>query len=280
MKPRAAAEQGTRGNTRKTEALRRLAIHGFDAVAGSHNFFALLEFDITRLRGLLREQRVHGDGGSLFAFLLKAIGHALALHPECNAMVNLRRTTTFGEVDIAIPVEVVVDGTRVNRQYIIRTITAQTVAEVDREIETARENREGETGFLSSRTAQRLLAALPRCIVHALFGLVLRNHQRVRELSGTVFVTSVSMFTNVPGAIIPFVGGPKASSFAIGSAMKKPMVHRGSIQIREMINITVSFNHDAVDGAPAARCINTLRRLIERDYTDLLGPATHHAPSS
>jgi pyruvate/2-oxoglutarate dehydrogenase complex dihydrolipoamide acyltransferase (E2) component len=95
------------------------------------------------------------------------------------------------------------------------------------------------------------------------------SHQRVKELSGTVFVTSVSMFSNLTGYILPYSGGPKAVSFAIGSSVKKPVVVKNEIAIREIINITAIFNHDSVDGAPAARFVNQLRSYIEKDYEKL-----------
>ena len=92
----------------------------------------------------------------------------------------------------------------------------------------------------------------------------------VKKLSGTAFVTSVSMFSNVPGFIIPYIGKPKSCSFAIGSVYKKPIVKNNEITIREIVNITAIFNHDMIDGAPAARFINQLRKYIEIDYKELV----------
>ncbi len=255
----------------RTTVARKLAIYGFQMVEGSHNFHALLEFDITNLRSLLREARKAGGGGSLFAFLLKAIGASLAAHPELNAMIDLARTTTFADVDIAIPIEIVHEGNWATKQHVIRNINAKTVKEVDDEIADAKQNEGGQTGFVASPLLQRILAALPRALVLFLFRSVLRNHAKVAQLSGTVFVTSVSMFSTIPGYIIPYSGGPKAVSFAIGSSMKKPVVKGDQVVIREMLNVTVIFNHDAVDGAPAARFLNQLRKYIEVDYRALMG---------
>ena len=78
------------------------------------------------------------------------------------------------------------------------------------------------------------------------------------------------MVTNVPGYIIPYSGGPKAVSFALGPVVKKPVVRNDAVVIREIINITSIFNHDSVDGAPAARFINLLRKYIEQEYRNLL----------
>jgi pyruvate/2-oxoglutarate dehydrogenase complex dihydrolipoamide acyltransferase (E2) component len=40
----------------------------------------------------------------------------------------------------------------------------------------------------------------------------------------------------------------------------------GQIEIRELLNVTVSFDHDIVDGAPAARFTQRFKELIETGY--------------
>jgi pyruvate/2-oxoglutarate dehydrogenase complex dihydrolipoamide acyltransferase (E2) component len=52
-------------------------------------------------------------------------------------------------------------------------------------------------------------------------------------------------------------------------AVKKPVVAGKKIEIREMVNITAVFNHDIIDGAPAARFINRLRTIIEKEYEEI-----------
>jgi pyruvate/2-oxoglutarate dehydrogenase complex dihydrolipoamide acyltransferase (E2) component len=269
------AIKGLHGNTmkglrKKTSEYRKLSIYGFDMVMGGHNFFALLEFDVTDVRKELRAQRSRGEGGSLFSFLLKAIGRCLEEQPEFNSMINLSRTTSFSEVDIAIPIEVMRDDVTYNKQYILRAINEKSVREIDDEIETVKSAAGEEKTYMSSRMGQKIIARLPRFIVVFLFRQILKNHEMVKRFSGTVFVTSVSMVTNVPGFILPYSGGPKAVSFALGSVVKKPVVRKDTIVVREMMNITAIFNHDSVDGAPAARFINLLRRYIEQEYRSLL----------
>jgi pyruvate/2-oxoglutarate dehydrogenase complex dihydrolipoamide acyltransferase (E2) component len=38
----------------------------------------------------------------------------------------------------------------------------------------------------------------------------------------------------------------------VGGIAEKPMAHEGFIALRECLHITLSFDHDIVDGAPAA----------------------------
>ena len=46
--------------SRKISEFRKLSIYGFQVTENSHNFYALLEFDITNLRNYLREKRAEG----------------------------------------------------------------------------------------------------------------------------------------------------------------------------------------------------------------------------
>ena len=57
---------------------------------------------------------------------------------------------------------------------------------------------------------------------------------------------------------------PMHSVFLIvGSITRKPAVVDDHIEPREMLNLTVGFNHDVVDGAPAARFVQRLVELIK-----------------
>ncbi len=257
--------------TQKTSLSRKLAIQGFDLAAGGHNFFGLLEFDISRLRPTLRQARREGKGGSLYAFFLKAVGHTVASEPLFNAFIDYRRTTTFDTVDIAVPIEISTSRGVENRQYVLRDVVHKTVSQIADEMDAAKRDQSSATGFLDSKFWQDLLGTLPRSLVAWLFRRALRDHGLVKNLSGTLFVTSVSMYLSVPGFIVPYIGGPKAASFAFGSVYKKPVVVSDAIVIREIVSVTAVFNHDLIDGAPAARFIGKLKRLIETDSASLLG---------
>jgi pyruvate/2-oxoglutarate dehydrogenase complex dihydrolipoamide acyltransferase (E2) component len=256
--------------SRRTPTLRKLSIYGFQAVEGGHYFHALLELDITGLRAELRAARVEGRGGSLFAFFIKAIATCLGEFPDINSMGDSRRVTSFDEVDVSVPIEIARGGEVYNKQLVIRDADRKSVARIGAEIEASRTVDDRDKSYLPSPALRALVSALPAFAGRALIRAVMRSHRMVKATSGTTFVTSVSMFTSAPGSVLPYVGGPKASSFAIGSVVKKPVVLRGEIALREIVNVTASFNHDLVDGAPAARFVNRLRELVESEYGGLL----------
>jgi len=252
---------------------RKMAIQGFDSVVGSHYFHALLEFQVDDLRAHLRRCRSEGRRVSLFACFLRAVGQVLTEMPRFNTIADYSKTTSSGQVAIAVPVEIVMGSKVENRQHVIREVSSKSVDEITAELERVKQDTSQKNGFIGSPTREWTLARLPRFLVRFIFKLGLKDHGFVRRISGTTFVTSVSMFENTPGFVLPFVGGPKATSFAFGSIYKKPLAIRNEIKICEVVSVTASFNHDIVDGAPAARFINRLRRLIEKDFMEILsGP--------
>jgi pyruvate/2-oxoglutarate dehydrogenase complex dihydrolipoamide acyltransferase (E2) component len=50
----------------------------------------------------------------------------------------------------------------------------------------------------------------------------------------------------------------------IGGITTKPRYLDGSLEPREMLDLTISVDHDIVDGAPAARFARRLAELVEQ----------------
>ena len=49
----------------------------------------------------------------------------------------------------------------------------------------------------------------------------------------------------------------------VGGIGQKPGVIDGHIAIRDYLSLTISFDHEIIDGAPAARFAERLKELIE-----------------
>lgn len=61
--------------------------------------------------------------------------------------------------------------------------------------------------------------------------------------------------------LIPLVGGATVA-VAVGGIVERPCVKDGQIETREHLCLTVTFNHDIVDGAPAARFLKRFSELL------------------
>ncbi len=65
-----------------------------------------------------------------------------------------------------------------------------------------------------------------------------------------------------PAGELPFLG--------VGRIVAKPVVVNGEIVVRQMMVLSLSFDHRIVDGAPAARFLQRVKNLIEDPYLLLL----------
>jgi pyruvate/2-oxoglutarate dehydrogenase complex dihydrolipoamide acyltransferase (E2) component len=77
-------------------------------------------------------------------------------------------------------------------------------------------------------------------------------------------VTAVGMFSR--GASWGIPKPSQTLTVTLGGIAEKPGVVDGQVVPREFLHITVSVDHDVVDGAPAARFGNELMTLIENAY--------------
>ena len=77
-------------------------------------------------------------------------------------------------------------------------------------------------------------------------------------------LTAVGMFGEGAGWGIPLASHTLV--ITVGGIGEKPGVVDGHIAIRDYLSLTISFNHEMIDGAPAARFIQRLKDLIESGY--------------
>ena len=86
------------------------------------------------------------------------------------------------------------------------------------------------------------------------------------ELTGsTLTVTSLGKLGGI--VTTPVINHPEVAIVGINRIVARPMVHDGSIQVRQMMNLSSSFDHRVVDGAVAAAYIQRVKQLLEHPAT-------------
>ena len=231
-----------------------------------HYVTALLELDVTMARRMLKEKRREGGARISFtAWLLKAIGDAVAQHREVAAFrCGKRRLMVFDDVNISILVEKQLKDRRIPLPLVIRRVNEKTAGEITAEIEKARaEKLEKEQMVLErgSGPAERMYYSLPGTIRRLAWRIMLRHPHFIFRKMGNVVFTSVGMMGRVNGWFVQTSVHPL--SFGAGSIIRKPVVSGDEVRIAEMLHLTVLIDHDAVDGAPMARFIAALAERIE-----------------
>jgi pyruvate dehydrogenase E2 component (dihydrolipoamide acetyltransferase) len=77
----------------------------------------------------------------------------------------------------------------------------------------------------------------------------------------TFTVTNLGMFGI--DAFTPIIHLPQCAILGLSRIVREPAVIGDRIVPRDMLTLSLTFDHRVVDGAPAARFLNTLRQSIE-----------------
>lgn len=87
----------------------------------------------------------------------------------------------------------------------------------------------------------------------------------VDEVTGGTFtISNMSMF-QVDG-VTPILKPPETGILGVGRVKEKPAVHKGEITVRPMMFLSLTFDHQVADGAPAAEFLGTVARYLENPY--------------
>ncbi len=86
------------------------------------------------------------------------------------------------------------------------------------------------------------------------------------DLTGSTFtVTSLGSMGGL--AATPIINHPEVAILGINKAIDRPVVHKGQIAIRRMVNLSGSFDHRVVDGADGAIFIQCVKDYLEHPAT-------------
>ena len=203
-----------------------------------------------------------GESLSFTAFLVACLAKAVNEHKAVQACrKGSKRLVLFDEVDVYTPIEHEMAGQKQVLPSIIRAANRKTVREIHHEIRAAQV--QDVTKDLMRFQSLPTLLFKPYLWIFTWIG---RTHPQVRKKNvGTVGITAVGMFGNGAGWGIP-IPPPTTLMVTVGGIAEKPGVVNGTIAIREYLSLTISFDHDIVDGAPAARFTERLKELIESGY--------------
>lgn len=82
------------------------------------------------------------------------------------------------------------------------------------------------------------------------------------EISGGTFTISNVSMLGMDG-FTPILNPPETGILGVGRVIEKPAVHNGEIAIRQMMTLSLTFNHMTTDGAPAMSFLRELGDMLE-----------------
>ena len=242
--------------------IRRLMVDGGRLGRQKHTIHGLVEVDVTNARAFIHAHKARtGETLSFTAFVMACLGRAIDMNKHMHAYRNWRnQLILFEAVDVNTMFEVEVGGHKIIRPHIIRAVNKKRFRDIHEEM---RAFQVEHAGSQEARFIQWFVL-LPGFIRRLFLGVLFKNPHWLKEMNGTVSLTSVGMFGSGIGWGIPVTN--HTLQVTLGGIAGKPGLVAGRIETREYMSVTVSFDHDIVDGAPAARFIQRFKELIESSY--------------
>jgi pyruvate dehydrogenase E2 component (dihydrolipoamide acetyltransferase) len=80
-------------------------------------------------------------------------------------------------------------------------------------------------------------------------------------IGGTFTITNLGMYDI--DAFTPVINLPEAAILGVGRIQPKVVPYQGEIVVRQMLTLSLVFDHRMNDGAPAARFLQRIKQYIE-----------------
>ena len=232
-----------------------------------HLIHGLLEMDVTDARRRMRELRERtGAAPSFTGFLIRCVAKAVDENKIMHAYRDRGdQLVLFDDVDVSTIVEVEANGRRFPLGHIIRAANKRPLQAIHDEIRHLQRGEEKVADALPGGLLRSFLLSLPAFLRRMLYRASVKRPQGMKKNAGTVLVTAVGMFGKGAGWGIPI--SMHTLAVTLGGIAEKPGVVDGRMEIREFLSVTITVDHDIVDGAPAARFAQRLRELVEGGHS-------------
>ncbi len=206
---------------------RGIAQHMTESVRSTAQLSYFLEVDVTEAQRLRREASQENDTSiSLVHALIKACAEAIRRVPAMNSVLANDTVHYFDQVNMGVAVALD-DGLIVP---VLRDVGSMDISAI--------------------AAATRELADKARA-----------NALSPDEVVGGTF--TISALGSVDG-FTPILNRPQSAILGIGRSVQKPVVARGEIVVREMMTLSLTADHQVIDGAVAANFMRRLQAAVER----------------
>jgi pyruvate dehydrogenase E2 component (dihydrolipoamide acetyltransferase) len=191
------------------------------------HFFVTVSADITELEALRGGLKAQGTAYTITDFILKASALALEQFPAVNSSSDGVSIRWHGSIDLGLAVALE-QGLVVP---VIRRANELTLAEIH-------------------ARAQELTAKARA------------GQLTPAEMTGSTFTISNLGMMDVEN-FTAIINPGESAILAVSSGAKQPVVRNDQVVVRSMMKMTLSSDHRLIDGAMAARFLNSIRKTLE-----------------
>jgi pyruvate dehydrogenase E2 component (dihydrolipoamide acetyltransferase) len=201
-----------------------------------------IEVDMTYAIELLKSlgpeiEKTHNILPSITSLLVKAVAKSLEDHPILNSRLENERIVISKDINIGVAVAIE-NGLVVP---VIHNANEKSIVEIAKSLKELAEKARKES--LTTEESTR----------------------------GTFTVSNLGMFGI--DIFAPIINPPESAILGVGRIVKKPVVFNDEITGRSMMTLTLVFDHRIMDGAVAAKFLQTLKETLENPQDLIETPA-------
>jgi pyruvate/2-oxoglutarate dehydrogenase complex dihydrolipoamide acyltransferase (E2) component len=249
---------------------RRAVIASATVTKEKNAIHCITEIDISIPRVLMKEHYLRtGEKLSFTAYLVTCLARVIKDHPLLNSFHKGRRQIILDDVTVNVLIEREINGEKVPEPLGIARAQLKSYKQIHTEIREAQKKTGTQLGSLSGLTWVRFI---PGFLLRAFIRIADRNISMSKKY-GKVCVTAVGMFNKDSVWFIPH--GTSTVLITVGGISEKIIQTAEGIMAKEHICITVSFDHNIVDGAPAARFMKQFSETIKNGNILITDPDLH-----
>ena len=272
---------------------RALVVDGGILASKRHIMYGLVEVDVTKARTIMKTLQNRNDSKviktddattgqqerypattkdlSFTAYLAACLARSVVHEPRAQAYkIGRNKQVIFKDVHVSTMIEASNDKGGVAIPHVLRNADKRSVRDLSKEIYSVK--ADPDLSEQKSGKFAKIATKIPRWLRMIFFRWMMNDPNAIDKHCGTIMLTSVGMMMGkgrggwcIPHLPLHTVG------VTVGGIYTKPAIidDDGTIGPREFVCLTIAFDHDVIDGAPAARFSSRFADLIEDG--DLLG---------
>jgi len=159
--------------------------------------------------------------------LVKAIAKALREHPIMNATLENEQIKVFEDINVGVAVAT------------DKGLVVPVIRNADK------------------KALNEISSSLKELVEKARQGKL----EKEDMTGGTFTVTNLGMYG--VDVFIPIINPPETAILGVGKVAEKPVVVSGQVSIKPVMQLSLSFDHRIVDGAPAAKFLQMIKQILE-----------------
>lgn len=247
--------------TVKFPKIRKATIGVLKAAKRKNMIHSLVEVDVSNARANIRKLKQGTKRYvSLTGYIIFCVAKVVDSNKYMHACRNSRnQLVLFSDVDVSTTIERKVDGNSEVVAMIVRKANYKSAADISEEI---RREKNKDVRHTEIYRSINYFLALPSFARQFMFRILDKSPKLMKRRAGTVMVTSANMVGNGAGWGIPIA--THTLNVTIGGVVDRITGQDNRFEKQQHLCLTFSFDHDIIDGAPAARFVRNLKKIIEK----------------